>query len=192
MWGKFLRPLDKWAASRSWVPLPSPSLALPQLSQNRILYPLELRKFLPMFCCLKYQLSFSLFIQLLRIKNCDTLSQAYLQVSPQTSPQWTLYGDIVKPSVISGSNQSGFGSDPSLPSLSTPHKRPTFSVWPLLRFLALMLQAFAFPLFQGWAGDTFFKSYFNARGNKDGTSAKNNILCWAFLLCPIFQILFFI
>lgn len=129
-----------------------------------------------------------------RVQNCETWPRVYLQVSPQACPQWTLFEHTAKPSVISGSNLSGFGSNHRLPMTLSFHlfiKDPLFPIWPLLRFLALMPHAFSFPLFQGWVGDNFVKTYLNARGHKNGMSAKSNILCQAFSLCAIFQILSF-
>ena len=62
----------------------------------------------------KKSVFFLLVYILWRVKNWETLSRVHLQISPQACPQWSLFGHI-KPSMISGSNQSGFGNNSRLP-----------------------------------------------------------------------------
>lgn len=61
-----------------------------------------------------------------------------------------LFGHIVKPNVTSGSYQSGFRNDPSLPMTPLLPFIINDPLSPLLRFLALMPHALSFPLFQKW------------------------------------------
>lgn len=104
----------------------------------------------------------------------ETLSRVHLQVPttpPQGCPQWTLFGYILKPTVISGSKQRGFGNYPSLPMTPLLHKRPTF--------LCLAFPGSDAPclLISLVPGNDFLRAYFNARSNRDGMSAKSSILC---------------
>lgn len=131
----------------------------------------------------------------MKSKNSWNFVQSPFSSLPQACPQWTLFRYIVKPGVISGSNEIGFGDDHSLPydpSPSSLQNRPTFLCLASAKTPGSDAQGFSPLLFQGRVANNFFKSYFNARGNKDGMSAKSNILCWAFSFCAIFRILFFI
>lgn len=116
-----------------------------------------------------------------KVKIVKLCPEFIFQSPPGLSPV-DLFGHIVKPSVIPGSNQSGFGNGPAYlwPLSFHSSQRPTFLCSASSKIPGSDTHAFSFPLFQGWAGDNFLKSYFNARGNKGGMSAKSNISCWAF------------
>lgn len=104
------------------------------------------------------------------------LCPEFIFKSPPGLSLGDLFGRIVKPSVIPGSNQSGFGNGPAYlwPLSFHSSQRPPFLSLASSKIPGSDAHAFSFPLFQGWAGDNFLKSYFNARGNKEGTSAKSN------------------
>lgn len=121
---QFLRLEDMWAASRSWAlllswrssPWPFCSLAKYQF------FPLQSWE----SCCqgsgAYISIIFFIVYILSRAQNCEPLPRVCLQVSPRRAcPQWTLFEHIVKLSVISGSNQSGFGSNRSLPMTLSFH-----------------------------------------------------------------------